>query len=295
MIPAPVRRKKKNKGQSPIRKYWWLLPVLAVVGMILYIATGPKWSRPRIDKPTGRPITGYLADTPTMVTEYKRFYGKPLNNAEIEKGFEMASKSVADKDFSNAVGFLEQVVKVAAVPVVFNNLGVLYAELSDKSRAVNAFREALARDLDYQPVRLNLERLKEIMALGADPVSSEVEPNDTTILANLMAPGKPVEGDIRAAVNDVDYYRITTPPAPRDIISIEIANRSTKLAPVLKIFDGEGRITDWGKAVREPGTNLQQTISPSPNTTLYLQVSGYGSSAGAYTLLVRQLKRADGY
>jgi len=178
---------------------------------------------------------------------------------------------------------------------VFNNMGVLYAELNDKSRAVNAFREALARDLDYQPVRLNLDRLKDVMALGADPVSRELEPNNTPILANLMAPGKPVEGEIEAAVDDVDFFRITTPPAPRDIISIEITNRSTKLAPVLKIFDAEGRITDWGKTVREPGANLQQTIAPAPNTTLYLQISGYGSSAGGYTLLVRPKRAFDTY
>ena len=258
MIPAPVRRKKKNKGQSAIRKYWWLVPTLAVVGTIFYIATGPKWSRTSIEKPTGRPITGYIADAQTMLREYNRFYGKPLNNAEVEKGFDMASKSVAEKDFSNAVGFLEQVSRVAAVPVVFNNMGVLYAELKDKSRAVNAFREALAREPDYQPVRLNLDRLKDVMALGADPVSRELEPNNTPILANLMAPGKPVEGEIEAAVDDVDFFRITTPPAPRDIISIEITNRSTKLAPVLKIFDAEGRITDWGKLAREAGANHLQ-------------------------------------
>ena len=295
MIPPPVRLKKKNKGRSPIQKYWWLVPSLAVVGLIFYVATGPKWSRSQIETPTGRPITGYLVDTQVMVKEYARFYGRPLNNAEVEKSFEMANKSVAEKDYSNAVGFMEQVAKVAAVPVVFNNMGVLYAELNDKSRAVNAFREALARDLDYQPVRVNLDRLKDVMALGADPVSRELEPNNAPIAANLMAPGKPVEGEIEAAVNDVDFFRVTTPPAPRDILSIEITNRSTKLAPVLKIFDAERRITDWGKFVREAGSNLQQTIAPPPNSTLYLQISGYGSSAGGYTLLVRPKRAFDTY
>ena len=228
MTPAPVRRRKKNKGPSAIRKYWWLVPSLAVVGLIGYVATGPKWSRAHIETPKGRPITGYLADVRVMSREYEHFYGKPLNNAEVETRFEMANKSVAEKDYTNAVGFLEQVAKVAAVPAVFNNIGVLYAELSDKSRSANAFREALARDLDYQPVRLNLDRLKDVMALGADPVSRELEPNNAPMSANLMAPGKPVQGEIEAAVNDLDFFRITTPPAPRDLISIEITNRSTK-------------------------------------------------------------------
>ena len=92
------------------------------------------------------------------------------------------------------------------------------------------------------------------MALGADPVSREVEPNNNPMLANIIAPGKPVEGEIDAAVNDIDYFRITTPPAPRDLIVIEIDNHTTTLAPVLKIFDADARITNWGRrsANREP-------------------------------------------
>jgi hypothetical protein len=297
MMPGPPvkRKKKRRESVSPVQKYWWLAPVLVGVGMIAWVATGPRWSRAQITPPGGNPIVGYLADTPKMAQEYVHFYGKPLNNSEIEKAFDQANQRVSAKDYTSAVGLLEQVSKVAAVPLVFNNLGVLYVELNDKSRAINAFREALARDIDYQPVRLNLERMKDAMALGADPVSREVEPNNNMTTANVIAPGKPVDGEIEAAVDDVDVFRITTPPAPRDLISIEIANRSTTLAPVLRIFDEETRITDLGKTMKEPGSSLKQTIAPLPNTTLYLQVSGYGGNAGAYTLLVRPLKAFDTY
>jgi hypothetical protein len=293
--PLAKRKKKKKQNWSLIRKYWWLVPVLACAGMIGWLATGPQWSRPRIGPSTGRMMPGYIAGAQNMTQEYQHFYGKPLNNAEIERAFEQANQRVGAGDYSNAVGLLEQVSKVAAVPVVFNNLGVLYAELSDKSRAINAFREALARDMDYRPVRANLVRLKDVIALGADPVSREVESNDNMTLANIIAPGKAVEGEIEAAVDDVDFFRVTTPPPPRDVIAIEIATHSKTLAPVLKIFDEERRLTNWGKFVREAGSNLRQTIAPPPNTTLYLQVSGYGGSAGAYTLLVRPLKAFDNY
>ena len=293
--PLVKRKKKRTQGHSLVRKYWWLVPVLACVGMIAWLATGPDWSRPRISPPTGRMMPGYIPSVQTMTQEYQHFYTKPLNNAEIERAFEQADERVRAKDYSNAVGLLEQVSKVAAVPVVFNDLGVLYAELNDKSRAINAFREALARDMDYKPVRLNLERLKDVMALGADPVSREVEPNNNMTLANIIAPGKAVEAEIEAAVDDVDFFRVTTPPAPRDLIAIEIANHSTTLAPVLKVFDEETRITNWGKFVRDAGSNLRQVIAPPPNTTLYLQVSGYGASAGAYTLLVQPLRAFDNY
>lgn len=278
-----------------VRKYWWVVPVFVGVGMIGWIATGPQWSRARIRTPGGPPITGYLTNKQEMTQEYAHYYGKPLNNAEIERGFDQANLRVTAKDYTNAVGLLEQVSKVAAVPLVFNNLGVLYAQLNDKPRAINSFREALARDLDYRAVRLNLDRMKDVMALGANPVTREVEPNNNTSAANIIAPGKTVEGEIEAAVNDIDFFRVTTPPAPRDRIAIEIANRSTTLAPVLRIFDEEGRITDWGKVVREPGSSLEQMIAPPPNATLYLEISGYGSSAGAYTLLVRPTRSFDTY
>jgi hypothetical protein len=240
-------------------------------------------------------MPGYIASAQNMTQEYQHFYGKPLNNAEIEGAFEQAGQRVRVRDYSNAVGLLEQVSKVAAVPVVFNDLGVLYAELNDKSRAINAFREALARDMDYQPVRVNLDRLKDVMALGADPVSREVESNNSMPLANIIAPGKAVEGEIEAGVDDVDFFRVTTPPPPRDLIAIVITNHSTKLAPVLKLFDEERRITNWGKIVREAGSNLRQTVALPPSTTVYLQVSGYGASAGAYTLLVQPQKAFDNY
>jgi hypothetical protein len=108
-------------------------------------------------------------------------------------------------------------------------------------------------------------------------------------------PGKAVEAEIQAAVDDVDFFRVTTPPAPRDRISIEITNGSKTLAPMLRVLTEEGRITDWNKITREAGANLQQTIDPPPNTTLQLEISGNDTSAGAYTLLVRPLKAFDTY
>jgi hypothetical protein len=295
MAGHPVKKKRREHSPSSVRKYWWLVPVLGGVGMIGWVAIGPRWSRAQITQPGGKPLEGYVTDSPKLTEEYRHFYGKALNNSDVEKEFDAATVRMSARDFPGAVGLLEQVSKVAAVPVVFNNLGVLYAELNDKSLAINAFREALARDIDYRAVRLNLARMKGLMAVGADPVSHEAESNDNMNVANIIVPGKAVDADIAAAVNDVDFFRITTPPAPRDMISIEITNRSSTLIPVLKVFDEERRITEWGKAAREPGSSLKQIFSPPANATLYLQVSGYGSSAGAYTLLVQKQKSCDSY
>ncbi len=297
-MPAPelVRKRKKKVQQSPIQKYWWLAPLLIGVGIIGWIATGPRWSRAKINlTPNRKPITGYLGGLNALEQEYARYYGKPLTSVEVRHDFELAGKRVAAKDYTSAVGLLEHVAKTAAVPMIYNDLAVLYAEVEDKSRAINAFREALARDIDYAPVRANLEKMPELLQLGAEPVSREVEPNNFMTVANVISPGRAVDGSIEAAVDDLDFFRITTPPAPRDLISIEITNHSKTLAPVLRIFDAEHRILDWGKTVHEPGADLKQIIAPPPNSILYLQISGYGSSAGAYSLLVKPLRSFDNW
>ena len=125
MSAPSVRRKKIRKTRSPLRKYWWVAPVLAGMAMIGWIATGPRWSRPRIATPVDKPMKGYVASTPTLTQEYAHFYGKPLNDAGIERSFEQANQLARTQAYLSAAGLLEQVSKVAAVPVVFNNLGVV--------------------------------------------------------------------------------------------------------------------------------------------------------------------------
>ena len=296
-MSAPgLTRKRKKVRHSLLHKYWWLVPVLCGFVILVWVATGPRWSRAKITlSPQRKPITGYLGSAASLEREFLHYYGRPLTSNAVRHDFELAGKRVAAKDYTSAVGLLEQVAKTAAVPMIYNDLGVLYAEVEDKSRAINAFREALARDIDYAPVRTNLEKMPDLLTLGAEPVSREVEPNNFLNTANVIAPGRPVEAQIDAAVDDLDFFRVTTPPAPRDLISVEVTNRSKTLAPVLRVFDSERRILDWGKTVKEPGSDLQQILAPPPNSILYLQISGYGSSAGAYTLLFKPQRAFDNY
>ena len=239
-------------------------------------------------------LTGYIINSGTLEQEYLRFHGKLLKNAAVSQQFEQAVDAMKRRDYASAADLLEAVSKQAALPVVFNDLGVLYAALNDLSGAVNAFRSALERDNDYQPVRYNLGRLG-YNSISANLVTREVERNDTNLLANGIALGQPVEAEINADLGDVDCFRVTTPPAPRDILAIEVQNRSQTLAPVLKIYDAESRILDWGKESKHPGDSLTVYIAPQPNVTLYVVVSGYGSTGGAYRLNVKPLKAFDAY
>ena len=279
---------------SWIARYWWVgvILVAAVVGAWL---TGPSRASGPGRQAPAKTLPGYIASVATVAEEYTRFQGRVFQMPDVERQLQQANERVAAKDYSSAVLLLEEASKRAPVPVIFNNLGVLYAELNDRSRAINSFREALARDIDYQPVRFNLSRLKGIMAMNADPVSHEIENNDRPALANLIAVGKAVEGGIAGDTNDVDYFRVTTPPAPRDLLSVEIVATSKTLAPVVRFYDFDQRLLDWGQEVRQPGATLTQYFSPQPNTTLYLAVSGYGNTSGSYTLVVKQLKAFDAY
>src|SRR5882724_556467 len=286
----------KKQPASKIRKYWWLVPVTAALGLLAWTVTGPEWSRPRTGNASDmKPLPGYVMSYATVTQEYLRFNGKPLNDEALAAQFNQAAQLMAKRDYGSAAQLLEEVAKKAAVPAIFNNLGVVYLAQNDRGNAVNAFREALSRDIEYQQVRQNMDRMKELGFDNTGPLLREIEGNNTLLLANIIAPGKPVEGEIMAAVNDIDCFKVTSPPAPRDTISIEVAPRSRMLEPMIKIFDPERHMLEWVKGKDAPGKTVTVVMSPAPNTTLYLQISGFADSAGLYTLKVTPLKTFDAY
>jgi len=296
MAVSAYRRKKRKKSiRSRVRKYWWLAPVLGGAVAIGWLATGPRFWGPRVLSKAGAPMKGYIGSLDTLKQEYLHFHGKPLKNPAVERLFGLANQRIALQDYESAAVLLETVSNDAAVPVIFNDLGVLYAQLNDQSRAINSFREALARDIDYQPVRRNLDRLRAMTANAADPVSREIEPNNSPAYANVITVGKPVEGEIARGVGDLDYFRVTTPPAPRDQLRITIEPHSPELSPALRIFDSERRLTSMTADVKASGNTLTYLFAPRPNTTFYLQVSASGNSSGNYTLKVMALHAFDNY
>jgi tetratricopeptide (TPR) repeat protein len=279
-----------------MRKYWWLALVLAGVALLAWTVTGPEWSRPRTGKASDMaPLPGYIMNFETVTQEYLRYNGKPLKDDAMAAQFNLAAQDMAKRDYGSAADLLEGIVKKAAVPAVFNNLGVIYLAQNDRGNAVNAFREALSRDIEYQQVRQNMDRMKELGLDNAGPLLHEIEANNTLLQANIIAPGKPVEGEIMAAVNDIDSFKVTSPPAPRDTISIEVVPRSRMLEPMIKVFDAERHMLQWVKGKDAPGKSISFVMAPAPNTALYLQVSGFADSAGLYTLKVTPLKAFDAY
>lgn len=286
------KRVRVRRRRRPLYvRYWW-----AGLLAVLVMAAG-LWFRGQLaeGKHRAKPLTGYVTDAATLDQEYAHFHGVALKDKEVRAQFEQAADLSANGQYNGAILMLETVAKKAAVPVVFNDMGVLYAQLNDRGRAIRAFRDALARDFDYVPVRQNLERLKGFTTNAADPVTSEIEPNNNIQNANVIGLNKPVEAEISPLDNDVDVFKVTSPPAPRDLIEIHIENRSKTLAPRLSVYDEDGVILPWSKDTNQPGASLTQYMAPKPNSTMYLNIYGGGSSAGAYTLTVKTLKAFDAY
>ena len=288
MAPKPSPLKKKMTRPAPVRLWW----VGAFVVLVASVAAW-RWVHP----PAARPVqlAGYIDSIDTLKQEYQRFYRKPIDSPDVEQQFNEATSLVRKGNWSGALARLETLSTKAALPLLFNNLGILYAEVNDRSRSVNAFQNALARDINYEPVRANLKRLKSFTANSADPVTHEVEPNDSPTMANVMAADIPIDGEISGDKNDVDCYRFTAPPPPRDLIAIEITNRSQTLTPVLRAYNDASQLLDWGRDTRKPGESITEFISPEPNSIAYFEISGRGRGAGAYTFRVKTSKAFDAF
>jgi hypothetical protein len=290
MAPSSIRRPRRKRPESSLfARLWWvgLLAVAIVVGVLTFRMRPDGARHPFI-------LTGYITSVMSLEQEYARYQGRLLKDPEVQRQFEQAGALMSKHDYSGAAALLEAVSKKAAVPVVFNNLGVLYAELQDRSRTVNAFREALSRDTSYRPVRNNMERLRNFTGESAEPVTREIEPNGNNELANVMGLDIPVDAEISSDA-DLDCYKFTSPPSPRDLLILEIANHSPSLELGLRIYDSDQRLLDYGKTEGQPGASITRQLAPPPNSTWYIQIWGYRGSSGPYVVKVRPAHASDAF
>ncbi len=293
MEPSPgattLHHRKRRRRKPP------LLPKLLPVLLVLAVA-GAGWLWLSSRQPSGaKDLAGYVSSSEILRQEFGQYTGKKLSDDKVARDFEYATALMRSGDYQGAAAQLESATHAAPLPVVYNNLGVLYAKLGDRAHAVNSFREALSRDASYRPVRENMDRLKEFTANEADPVSAEIEPNGTLGTANLIAAGRSVEAEIASNIDDTDWYRVATPAAPRDIVLIEVTNRSTTLKPGLNIYDADGRLIRGSMSDIDPGQSVVDRLSPAPNVILYLQVFGAAHTSGRYVLTVRPQHAFDAY
>jgi len=239
-------------------------------------------------------MAGYISDFSVVEHEYSAAHGRLLNNPEAVALFERAAVLARSGQYKPAADLLESAAKTAAVPVIFNDLGVLYAELEDRALTLNAFREALARDSNYQPVHRNLARLHNITEDEARPLTREIEPNSTNSSANVIAVNSKVEAEISSGVADVDTFKFPAPPAPRDVLVLDIVPHSANLILGWTLYDDLGNLVARADAEeRKQGAPVHYSFAPQPGTAFFLQIWGADQSFGGYTIDLKALKAFD--
>ena len=104
-----------------------------------------------------------------------------------------------------------------------------------------------------------------------------------------------MDGEIAADVGDFDFFRFTSPPAPRDVLVITIEPHSPRFAPALRIWDSDERVTAMEAHGQNRGAPIRFVFAPPPNTTYNIQIKSADDSSGPYTLKVAAQRAFDNY
>jgi hypothetical protein len=283
-----IRKKRRTHGRRRLLRDLWVPSAIVIVLLAILAVRYISHLAP------ASPVIGYIGNPESLQQEYLDFEGKPLANASVAQQFQHAGDLAAKGDYKDAISILEGISKRCAVPAVFYDIGLLYAQMNDHDKAVAAFRETLARDPFYEAVRNSLASLRGFDTHSADPISSESEPNDTCLTANLISRETDVVGEI-TSTDDVDCFRFSAPRSPRDVLRIEIRSHSTSLAPRLVIYNADQQATGESAESADPGSPLSLLIAPRANTTMYVEVSGSHKTLGAYGLRIIATKSYDRY
>jgi predicted RNA-binding protein YlqC (UPF0109 family) len=99
-----------------------------------------------------------------------------------------------------------------------------------------------------------------------------------------------VDGEIVAG--DTDSFRFVTPPAPRDILQVDVENVDQTLEMSLRVHDGELQ-NDSGRIIGEPGKAFRKYVSQPPNQSLFLILSSAHNTAGRYRITIKPLRSFD--
>ncbi len=286
-----ANKRRRRKRRVPLFPFVLLAMLLSGLFFAVRFVAGLRPSA----HPNNLPAA-YVGDMAVLTSEYNRYYGKPIEDVQIESRFRQAAGMFNQRNFPGAIATLENLSRQAAVPVVFTDMGVVYIQLGDYARAADAFRETLARDAEYAPARQFLRTTKAIPPTSADPYTRESEPNNEARMANLISLNTPVSGEITAATNDTDYFRIVAPPSPRDLITIEMVNHSIRFPPQLHVYDSNFRLLSWGEASVSAGESIRVQGGPPPNSTVFISISSADPRMGGlYVLTARAQKAFDAY
>lgn len=314
------------------KKYWWL--VLVILPLVLaLIAIIPKF--------TGGPGSGgggsgntisiegssvggdvQIIGTQVILNQVADLALEPAAKQELETNVSRAVNLAESGFYDDAIPLFEAIAGTLKTPDVYHNLGTLYLLENRDQEALQAFKEGLAIDPGYQPIRVQLARLyqkqgkiREAMEQlekapdqsGTDTLlkrleretasgNLEQEPNNDILQPNLTPLDSAVRGVIDAT-DDVDFFSFTTPSPPRDIYAIRVGNLSTALKLQVRLW-GEDKQHLWANASYghevNSGQDVRHGFSARPDTTYYLSVASL-SGEGPYQLSISPQKAFDAF
>jgi tetratricopeptide (TPR) repeat protein len=285
---APARQRNKSKT---------ILAWSAGVAVPITVALIGLLGRGSGDKPIVLPGTNntFITSISMIENQYQQVTGQPLKDGALKQKIQEGINLTKAGQFEASRKVFEEVAQTVPVAAVFNNLGALYAQAGQPAAAHEQYQKAVAQNPDFAPAR---DGLKELATTPADANRSvkdrESEPNNDPARANLL----PLESAVAAAISegsDLDYFRITAPNAPRDVLWVALKNTSDTLRPQIDFYDGSKKDYPGGTSSDTAGADLEAFLTDAPGAVFYIRVSSRGDSAGTYTLLVKPLRRFDSY
>lgn len=227
--------------------------------------------------------------------QYQQMAGQPLTDKDTKETIQKAVNLAKAGLYEDSRKLFEQVAVTVPVPAVYNNLGALSEAKGDYRAAKQAFRKAIERDPDYQPVRRNmaaLAKLEEAMSAPVPVKGRGARLNNDIAHASQIGLGAGELGEITP--DRADFFQFKTSRSPRDFYLVSIENGSTTLQPSLTVYDGN-RSQVGNKYSYEALARLEYQFAAQPDSLYYAQLAGLRSSAGSYKLEVKPLKRYDSF
>ena len=272
--PAPSRKRRRIDAA---KKYWWgpaiAVPVAVALIQVLPSVVGGK-------APAGTTIVtnSRIGSDLYFVTNVQ--IEDPAARAQFDQGRALAEAG----QYAEAKAVLEKIPPAVKSAAVYNNLAVVNAALGDDATALTNVQQALQLEPTNEAVRQNLDLLARVV--------KEQTANSTILTAAPIDLGRNVDSRM-ATEKDSDFFAFTAPAGPRDIVRVHVENKSTTLAPDLRLF-GANRAELGREYTTTRGANVTMSLVTIPGAKYFAEVRPWAGS-GEYTLTAAPQKAFDRY
>lgn len=313
------------------KKYWWLVLVavpiiLALLALLPTLLPNGGNSDSTASAGHHISIAGSTVGGDVQIVGSQVIYQQLANSsedkdelAETEATIERAYNLLSAGFYAEALPLFDELAQRLQSAEAYNNAGALYLASDQSEQAEAAFREGLAIEPNSDALRLNLAQLYEkqghldkaraqLNEVGDKTQASarlqhleqtytsgttEQEPNNDILQPNLLALGNTISAQIDSNA-DVDFFQIKSGPPPRDILSVELENLGTDLAPQLRLWSADKQHVWAGSQYSTPGQDASYRFSAEDDTVYFVSVHSRGGE-GQYQLQVRPLLAFDAF